>query len=61
MSISTKESECLEEKYLRLPHEQLSTFGLIDLHTYLLEKGFHSCPICNEWLVVRVIPKEFTQ
>ena len=56
----TKQNKSLEEMYLRLPHEQLSTFGLLDLHTYLFEKGFHACPICNEWLVMRVVPKELT-
>jgi len=57
----TKESGSLEETYLRLPHEQLSTFALLDLHTYLFEKGFQACPICNEWLVMRTVPEELTQ
>lgn len=56
----TKNNKSLEKKWLRSLHTQLSGEGLLDLHTYFYFKNMEVCPICNEWLVMRVIPKEIT-
>ena len=60
MTSSTKCSSD-EEIYLKEIHismeKELNGSGLLNLHTYFYKKNFESCPICNEWLVMRSKPE----
>ena len=49
-----------EEIYLTEIHNNLPFASeLLDLHTYFYWKGLEVCPICNEWLTQRCIPRIF--
>lgn len=45
-----------EEIYLMKMHDA-SNENALNLHTYFYWKDFQSCPICNEWLIMRTNPR----
>ena len=53
----TMVDETSEENYLKDIHKKGSKQDLLDLHCYFYEKGLESCPICNEWIIMRSKPK----
>ena len=57
MISNTKSNSGKEETYFKDIHNKLNHEQLLDLHTYFYWKDFQSCPICNEWLVMRTRPE----